>query len=75
MTSGVHSVNAAVLFLLQDSDGKHRDFLTLVRRQTDREKQQYISQLKAQLGGREYVFTHTHDNHDVVTQRAFNVHF
>ncbi|XP_046889335.1 translin-associated factor X-interacting protein 1 isoform X3 [Hypomesus transpacificus] len=51
-SSSIGTINYQKL-LMEDSDGKHRDFLTLVRRQSEREKQQYVSQLKSQLGGRE----------------------
>ena len=34
----------------QDSDGKHRDFLSLVKQQRGEERHRYVSQLRDQLG-------------------------
>ncbi|KAM6946369.1 translin-associated factor X-interacting protein 1 [Aplochiton taeniatus] len=39
----------------EDAEGKHREFLGLVKKQATAERQQYISQLRAQLGSREEV--------------------
>ncbi|XP_035274314.1 translin-associated factor X-interacting protein 1 isoform X1 [Anguilla anguilla] len=39
----------------EDSDGKHRDFLSLVKRQRSEERRQYVNQLRDQLGEKDMV--------------------
>ncbi|XP_061100700.1 translin-associated factor X-interacting protein 1 isoform X2 [Conger conger] len=39
----------------EDSDGKHRDFLSLVKRQRGEERHRYVSQLRDQLGEKSMV--------------------
>ncbi|XP_035654517.1 translin-associated factor X-interacting protein 1 [Oncorhynchus keta] len=36
----------------EDADGKHKDFLNLVKKQASTERHMYISQLRTQLGGK-----------------------
>ncbi len=42
------------LFPLQDTDGRHKEFLSLVKKQATAERHQYISELRMQLEGKGY---------------------
>ncbi len=42
------------LFPLQDTDGRHKEFLSLVKKQATAERLQYISELRMQLEGKGY---------------------
>lgn len=47
-----------MLIPLQDTDGRHKEFLSLVKKQATAERLQYISELRVQLEGKGYEIIH-----------------